>query len=341
MLWDSASATRHLPDIPSCKAVAMDSRVAMGLGMTMELPISEEAAAGSQMSHVVVGAEYAPVAMLAQSSMQPEQLKTCTALRCPTCGKIRTRRYWCPSQWWAWSAKTDHFHQCKVCDGKLPEDESCSWATWSSRTRTPPPRCVQPHTVHVPPEGVALVQIARSVQRDKFGKFIDDWMTQPHGVRKTLSYSGALHSNKDDPVHYVCKYTGQGYFDPMNKIYSIAMSILAPQLWSRGWNIETRGDIFEGLLGYWYMLEHNECNDVCQVGPQAQCVAIVIEETTRLVYKLNIHTGTAFEEWCAHILANAHCGNDVESARRLLPQLGAIGPSNAPRTKKGFIALCN
>ena len=78
-----------------------------------------------------------------------------------------------------------------------------------------------------------MLKIARSVNH-KFGELIDCWMEQPREVRKNFSYSGALRSNDDDPVHYVCKYTGQGYFDPSNKIYSIAMCILAPQLWSRG-----------------------------------------------------------------------------------------------------------
>ena len=172
----------------------------------------------------------------------------------------------------------------------------------------------------------------------KFGEFIDFWMEQPRAVRKELSYSGALRSSVGDPVHYVCQYTRQGYFDPSNMIYSMAMCFLAPQLSNRGWNIETRGDIFESLIGYSYKLAHKERADALQVGPQAHCVACIIEVTSILVYKLWIHSGKAFDEWCVHILVQAHCIAHC-LAKCVLPQQDSRGPGDAPRTNKRLIAL--
>ena len=163
-------------------------------------------------------------------------------------------------------------------------------------------------------------------------------MEQPRAVRKELSYSGALRSSLGDPVHYVCPYTRQGYFDPSNMIYSMAMCFLAPQLSNRGWNIETRGDIFESLIGYSYKLAHKECADALQVGPQAHRVSFIIEVTSILAYKLYIHTGTAFNESCAQILVQSHCAAQC-LAKCMLPQQGARGPGDAPRTNKRFIAL--
>ena len=102
-------------------------------------------------------------------------------------------------------------------------------------------------------EALALLTIATMADHRVFGDFFDGWMQQSARSRKGLSYSGALRSQKGDPVRYTCPYTGQRYFDPTNMIYATAMCFLAPGLMvQRNWSDETRGDIFEGLIGYYY-----------------------------------------------------------------------------------------
>ena len=51
----------------------------------------------------------------------------------------------------------------------------------------------------------------------------------------------------------MCPETGDRYFDPCNYIYALAFNMLFPQLVEMyNWNQETKGDIFESLLGLAY-----------------------------------------------------------------------------------------
>ena len=72
--------------------------------------------------------------------------------------------------------------------------------------------------------------------------------------RKTLSHNGAVRSRPGDPCHYHCPVEQVTYFDPSNKIYRVALSIWAPRLDFENWNMETRGDICESLMGYAYLV---------------------------------------------------------------------------------------
>ena len=88
---------------------------------------------------------------------------------------------------------------------------------------------------------------------EEFARFVDQWMTMPRVCRKSLSYVGAIRTTIDTPTHYHCALLGQNYFDPGNYCYSVAFDILYGKM--SPWNMETKGDIFEGMLGYHWQWE--------------------------------------------------------------------------------------
>ena len=96
---------------------------------------------------------------------------------------------------------------------------------------------------------------ATHIDSSTFEKFVHQWMQLSADDRKTLSHNGAVRSRPGDPCHYHCPVEQVTYFDPSNKIYSVALSILAPQLDFENWNMETRGDICESLMGYAYLVK--------------------------------------------------------------------------------------
>ena len=61
------------------------------------------------------------------------------AMQCPVClREALGKEFWRPSQWGQWSAKTDHYTQCNICD-----DEKIAWwetACPAPRTKIPQPR---------------------------------------------------------------------------------------------------------------------------------------------------------------------------------------------------------
>ena len=83
---------------------------------------------------------------------------------------------------------------------------------------------------------------------DAFARFVDQWMPMPRVCRKSLSYCGAIRATIGTPTHYKCTILGKNYFDPGNYCYSVAFDILYGK--ASPWNMETKGDIFEGMLGY-------------------------------------------------------------------------------------------
>ena len=96
---------------------------------------------------------------------------------------------------------------------------------------------------------------ATHIDSSTFEKFVHQWMQLSVRDRKTLSHNGAVRSRPGDPCHYHCPVEQVTYFDPSNNIYSVALSILAPQLDFENWNMETRGDICESLMGYAYLVK--------------------------------------------------------------------------------------
>ena len=117
------------------------------------------------------------------------------------------------------------------------------------KARKPPPNSRNPHPFEAPedvvPEAFVLQEWASRFNSDAFGGFVLQWMANPEDMRKMLSHSGAVRSRLGDPCHDHCPHELVSYFDPTTRIYSVALSRLAPQLEPQGWNQEARGDICE------------------------------------------------------------------------------------------------
>jgi hypothetical protein len=249
-------------------------------------------------------------------------------MQCPSCGLMRFKKEWRPSQWKTYSPFTDQFKKCRVCDGEDRFHGSIPSPTALPLLGSPPP------------EALALLNIASMAIHRKFEDFFDRWMDQSAPVRKFLSYSGALRSAHGDPVHYTCPHTGENYFDPSNMIYSTALCFLAPGLMaSRNWNQETRGDICEGLMGNYYELINNQRPDICNVLSSVRDVSLIIERTSWLTYQLYKINEIDFYNGCTRILDQASYlrqeKHEFNMAPRILPQPSAAG-IDAPREKPGL-----
>ena len=102
----------------------------------------------------------------------------------------------------------------------------------------------------VVPEARELQERAPQFDSHAVGYSVLRSMALPKDKGKMLSDNGAVRCRTGDPCHYVCPVDGGvSYFDPMTRIYSVALSMLAPQLEAQGWNKGARGDICESLMG--------------------------------------------------------------------------------------------
>ena len=95
----------------------------------------------------------------------------------------------------------------------------------------------------------SVIPTLRAHQADELIQAWMDWLS--HHTRKRLSYDGALRSQPGDPVHYRCPRTQYTYFDPVNAVYGLVVDVFCPTR-SSGWNVDTKGDIIEGILGFYY-----------------------------------------------------------------------------------------
>ena len=103
------------------------------------------------------------------------------------------------------------------------------------------------------------------------------WMMMPHSTRKHFSYYGGIrlrdgeeqlslidpHAGCQAHGRERCTSTGDLYHDPGNFVYGLAMRVMWPEF-LEGWqqyNNETIGDVFEGILGHWYLQKHNWSQD--------------------------------------------------------------------------------
>ena len=145
-------------------------------------------------------------------------------------------------------------------------------------------------------EDHALQDWATHIDSITFEKFVHQWMQLSAQDRNTLSYNGAVRSRPGAPCHYRCPVEQVDYFDPSNSIYSAALSILAPQLASENWNMETRGDICESLMGYAYLVRRN-MEPHAEHRKQTEQVADIIDEFSRMTYLLQADTGDNFFNW--------------------------------------------
>ena len=83
-------------------------------------------------------------------------------------------------------------------------------------------------------------------------------MELPRRVRKDFSYNGAIKQRLfGDPKHYFCPIDKVHYFDPSNWVYAVTMRLMMPKTMQEvAWNTETKGDIFESILGCHYLVSH-------------------------------------------------------------------------------------
>ena len=64
-----------------------------------------------------------------------------------------------------------------------------------------------------------------------------------------LEYKNPLPSSINSIV------TTMSYFDPTNRVYQVGFDFLFPELAKEQWNVETKGDIVESILGYGWQME--------------------------------------------------------------------------------------
>ena len=109
---------------------------------------------------------------------------------------------------------------------------------------------------HVPKQALELIDLLIDFRSDFASKFVYKWMELPRAVRKEYSYNGAIRCrNSSDPHHYHCPIEKQAYFDPTNWVYAVTLRLMMPKLVQEvEWNNETKGDIFESILGCHYLV---------------------------------------------------------------------------------------
>ena len=114
----------------------------------------------------------------------------------------------------------------------------------------------------VPKEALDLIELLVHFKAGIFSQFVYKWMELPFRVRKMLSYNGAIKCrDPEDPKHYFCQFTKQTYFDPTNWVYAVTMRLMLPKMVQEvSWNNETKGDIFEAMLGLNYLVANGLVN---------------------------------------------------------------------------------
>ena len=160
---------------------------------------------------------------------------------------------------------------------------------------------------HVPKEAVDLIELLLHFKPDVCSTFVYKWMELPRRLRKEYSYNGAIKCRgPGDPKHYVCPITNQTYYDPSNWVYAVTMRLMLPKMMQEvDWNNETKGDIFEGILGCNYLVANGLVEaPVGAVSKHIGRVSAIFEEfvwsTWALCEKLQ-HNFTRVLQWVTWI----------------------------------------
>ena len=116
---------------------------------------------------------------------------------------------------------------------------------------------------HVPKEALELIELLIDFRSDFSSTFVYKWMEVPRVARKEYSYNGAVRCRgPSDPIHYICPIDNQNYFDPSNWVYAVTMRLMMPKMMQEvEWNNETKGDIFESILGCGYLVANGFLTD--------------------------------------------------------------------------------
>ena len=146
----------------------------------------------------------------------------------------------------------------------------------------------------IPEEAHQLIELLLHFKSHMCSEFIYQWMELPRKVRKLYSYNGAIRCQDDsDPRHYFCKIDDQHYFDPTNWVYALAMRIMMPELMKEvHWNNETKGDIFESILGCNYLVSHGFLKQpLTSLETHIGAVAAIFEAFAWFTHKLCLSVG--------------------------------------------------
>ena len=179
----------------------------------------------------------------------------------------------------------------------------------------------------MPVEAEWLIEVAKASARVQvpLETFVEQWMGQlPKKVRKDLSHNGAIRCRTEgDPKQFRCLDTGRQYFDPGNWLYAVVLSILVPECCRREhWNIETKGDIIESVMGCSYLKDHcvrhsctlqrNRWRKSVEYVEEARRVADLFEEVAWRTHALSVRVGCdqliAWVNWVMSIVYFAKSG---------------------------------
>ena len=172
----------------------------------------------------------------------------------------------------------------------------------------------------MPVEAEWLIEVAKASARVQvpLETFVEQWMGQlPKKVRKDLSHNGAIRCRTEgDPKQFRCLDTGRQYFDPGNWLYAVVLSILVPECCKREhWNIETKGDIIESVMGCSYLKDHcvrHMWRKSVEYVEEARRVADLFEEVAWRTHALSERVGCdqliAWVNWVMSIVYFAKSG---------------------------------
>jgi len=203
-----------------------------------------------------------------------------SAMECPTCRRVLPKSYWYPSQWSECSHQTYQFDRCKICydiipaecwDGQYRNDGPCAAPYPAPRAATSADEWEARFSalaleISHDSDFLELQEWWKTVKfsRAMYSAFVAKWMEMPKQIRKALSHFGAVESSEGTPTHYRCHILDKQFFDPGNQCYAIVFDILCGIEYSSktGFNAVTKGDVFEGLLGYAWLRELDETQTV-------------------------------------------------------------------------------
>ena len=205
-------------------------------------------------------------------------------MMCQGCGEIKQMKAWWKPMWYsakevphkAYWASPYEGALCKQCQALHPGWEGRWLGPWDSTSSTVPKTTwgseipggsTSTHCkgafAHEGSSNDQDIQELRSFskQASRLEPLIRLLMAQTsRKTRKEWSYNGAVRCRSlEEEHHYVCVKTGIRYFDPTNWLYAVCFNVLFRDtaLSSENWNNETKGDIFECILGYCYLSENN------------------------------------------------------------------------------------
>ena len=192
------------------------------------------------------------------------------------------------SAWWMGSNGSTCHSSAIPCRDRTPPPPTRA----TKRARPMPKEAMDPD--HVPKEAMDLIELLVHFRSHMCSEFVYRWMELPRKVRKLYSYSGAIRCQDDsDPKHYFCKIDDQHYFDPTNWVYALAMRIMMPEMMKEvHWNNETKGDIFESILGCNYLVSHGFLKQpLTSLERHIGAVAAIFEAFAWFTHKLCLSVG--------------------------------------------------